>query len=68
MINKIRFWKRCQHTRLACIHGDTIIEADWARVLCLECGRALKHRPLPEPCTITGHRHHRAIRMDGEPK
>jgi hypothetical protein len=66
MTRKFIFWKRCNHTRLACIHGDDLIEADWPRVLCLDCGRALKHRRLPEPCTVTGHRHHRAIHIEGE--
>ena len=68
MIKKFRLWKRCEHEHVECIHGDAIIFYDFARVRCLDCGRALKHRPLPEPCTVTGHRHHRAIHIEGEPR
>jgi hypothetical protein len=65
-VMKIRFWKRCKHERVRCVHGDEIIQVDFARVKCLDCGRALKHHPLPEPCTVTGHRHHRAIHLEGD--
>jgi len=66
MIKKIRLWKRCQHKRVECLHGDQIIFYGFARARCRDCGRALKGRPLPEPCTVTGHPHHRALVVKGK--
>ena len=63
MIRRITF-RRCGHPHVECIHGDLINHADGARARCVDCGRALKYLPLPEPCTGTGRPHHSAIRLE----
>lgn len=49
-------WRRCPHDIVRCVHGNEIIARGYRRQVCVKCGRALKG-PLPEFCTVTGHRH-----------
>ena len=52
------FWRLfyCKHENKRCIHGDEIIARNWCRVLCRDCGKALKDE-LPEECYFTGRPH-----------
>lgn len=55
--------RRCEHLRTRCTHGDEIIERNFCRQVCLDCGKALD-RDLPYLCYQTGHPHPSAL-IDG---
>lgn len=57
-----RIFRPCKHNRVRCIHGDEIwstmrLNGKIARVRCIDCGKSLVDRDLPEFCTNTGTRH-----------
>jgi len=60
-----KMFRSCGHPHVVCIHGDEINHANGARARCVDCGKALKREPLPEPCTFTGRRHYSAIYLEG---
>lgn len=52
-------WLFCKHEHVRCIHGDEINNTmrvwrtpSYARVRCLDCGRALYTWPLPKSCLL----------------
>ena len=51
-----RWFRRCPHDAIRCVHGDEIIDRNGARRACLDCGRSLKGS-LPDLCAVTGRLH-----------
>jgi hypothetical protein len=50
-----RWFGRCEHENVRCVHGDEIIANRYRRGVCLDCNRSLQ--PLPFMCSWTGKPH-----------
>lgn len=63
-MNPLKFFQRCKHENLRCVHGDEINQTgrmfrrpEIARAACTDCGRYVYDKGLPEYCTTTGEPH-----------
>lgn len=53
----LRWFRRCEHLNVRCVHGDEIIWNRYRRGVCLDCNRSLRDmRVVRRAAPAHGHR------------